>query len=85
MHGNTYSTSKNIKTRNVSDILSELTKFATILHEHNEVIGGIHLETSPTQVTECIGMEIEESDLEICYTSACDPRLNISQSLYITY
>lgn len=32
MHGNTYSTSKNIKTRNVSDILSELTKFATILH-----------------------------------------------------
>ncbi|KAL4441118.1 hypothetical protein ABPG74_002068 [Tetrahymena malaccensis] len=85
MHGNTFSTNQNIKTRSVKDILEELTKFATILHENNENIGGIHLETSPNQVTECLGLEIEDQDLNICYTSACDPRLNISQTLYTTY
>jgi len=45
---------------------------------------GIHLELTPDEVTECLGgsfFEVTENDLERCYTSYCDPRLNFSQSI----
>ena len=60
-----------------------MSTFALILHQNGQRVGGVHLETSPIQVTECVGFGIEETDLHICYTSACDPRLNISQTLSV--
>lgn len=83
MHGNTFTTSNNIKSRDVTHVLTELKTFASILHAHGECVAGVHLETSPYDVTECIGVDIEEHNLHKNYTSACDPRLNLYQTLAV--
>ena len=56
MHGNTYQTPESkIKTRNFDIMLEEVQYFVTILKEHGEVVGGLHLETAPELVTEVVG------------------------------
>lgn len=83
MHGNTFTTSNSMKSREVAHVLTELKTFASILHAHGECVAGVHLETSPYDVTECIGVDIEEHHLNKNYTSACDPRLNLYQTLAV--
>lgn len=85
MHGNTYKTSQGQKTRSFDQILTECLESLRILKEHNEIIGGFHIEASYDDVTECIGGEntVSEEDLSRNYTSLCDPRLNKDQTIEI--
>ncbi|MEU8417333.1 3-deoxy-7-phosphoheptulonate synthase [Amycolatopsis japonica] len=82
MHGNTKKTTTGQKTRVVTEIQAEITRFCRILREHRVHPGGLHLEVSPDPVTECVDTVAELSgalDLDR-YESACDPRLNPEQA-----
>ncbi|MBS0358735.1 MAG: 3-deoxy-7-phosphoheptulonate synthase [Proteobacteria bacterium] len=85
MHGNTQVTEQNIKTRHFSDILCELEKTFQIHHQLNSHLGGVHLELTGENVTECLGgaRGLAEKDLTRAYKSLVDPRLNYEQSLEI--
>ena len=78
MHGNG-KTVQGIKTRYVTDIQKEIRSFFTILKLYNQNPGGIHLEMTPLNVTECISPS-DNNTLEN-YKSLCDPRLNRKQAL----
>jgi 3-deoxy-7-phosphoheptulonate synthase len=78
MHGNTVTTSDGRKTRHLSVILAELTGFFAAVREAGGWPGGVHLETTAEQVTECLSSG--EADLSRRYTTACDPRLNPQQT-----
>ncbi|MFI4920139.1 MAG: class II 3-deoxy-7-phosphoheptulonate synthase [Gammaproteobacteria bacterium] len=83
MHGNTESTSNGLKTRRFENILSEL-EAAFMLHEQlDSHLGGVHLELTGDDVTECTGgaRGLTETDLERAYKSQVDPRLNYEQAL----
>ena len=83
MHGNTQSTSTGIKTRKFDDILAEV-NLAFDLHRANgSRLGGVHLELTGEDVTECLGgaRDLTEKDLERAYRSTVDPRLNYEQAL----
>jgi 3-deoxy-7-phosphoheptulonate synthase len=83
MHGNTFTTHRGQKTRRLQDILAEVRAFFEVLTDCGEWPGGLHLEATPADVTECLGGSgaISEEDLERRYLSACDPRLNGSQTM----
>jgi 3-deoxy-7-phosphoheptulonate synthase len=83
MHGNTESTSNGYKTRPFAAIRSELEQAFEIHAAHGSRLGGVHLELTGENVTECTGgaRELTEADLERAYTSTVDPRLNYEQSL----
>jgi len=85
MHGNTESTSNGYKTRPFAAIRSELEQAFQIHAAHGSRLGGVHLELTGENVTECTGgaRELTEADLERAYTSTVDPRLNYEQSLEI--
>lgn len=87
MHGNTFSTDQGFKTRSFDNILKEIHQFFSIHWSENSIPGGIHLELTGEDVTECVGgaQEIEHHHLENNYKTACDPRLNAQQSLEIAY
>lgn len=88
MHGNTYTAAGGRKTRSFSDLLQELTSFFAIHKGMGTVPGGVHFELTGDDVTECIGgnsSEITVKDLEYCYTTTCDPRLNCTQSLDLAF
>jgi 3-deoxy-7-phosphoheptulonate synthase len=87
MHGNTRSTSTGIKTRQFSDILSELADCLAIHAEEGSYLGGVHLELTGDAVTECTGGSegLGEDDLSLNYTSFCDPRLNEKQALELAF
>jgi 3-deoxy-7-phosphoheptulonate synthase len=88
MHGNTYKTKSGIKTRKFDDILYEVLNFFTIHKKMGSFPGGIHLELTPDNVTECIGGDIDtinENDLNKLYSSQCDPRLNGMQALELAF
>lgn len=87
MHGNTQSTSTGIKTRHFSDIASETRAFIHILHDMGIQAGGIHLEMTGQEVTECTGglQQINPTDLSHGYQTLCDPRLNRTQSLELAF
>jgi len=88
MHANTIKTSKNIKTRNFKAIKDEIVAFFHIHQKMGSIPGGLHLELTGQDITECIGGTIDtinESDLEKNYLSQCDPRLNSNQSLEIAF
>lgn len=82
MHGNTFKTKNNYKTRKLDDITTEITDFVKILKENDVKFAGIHLETSPENIYECLD---ETSDIisDDKYRTLCDPRLNTSQSVRI--
>jgi 3-deoxy-7-phosphoheptulonate synthase len=83
MHGNTQSTGTGIKTRRFDDILHELQQAFEIHRASGSHLGGVHLELTGEDVTECLGgaRELTEKDLERAYRSAVDPRLNYEQAL----
>ena len=87
MHGNTRTTTNGRKTRDVDDITSELMESIDIHQEIGTHLGGIHIELTGEDVTECVGgaSGITESALETNYSSALDPRLNYTQSLELAF
>ena len=87
MHGNTIKASSGYKTRPLSNIISEIEQFFKIHRSEGTYPGGIHLEMTGQDVTECIGglNEITEDDLKSRYHTFCDPRLNASQALELAF
>jgi 3-deoxy-7-phosphoheptulonate synthase len=85
MHGNTESTSNGYKTRRFGNIRSELEQSFELHAAAGTRLGGVHLELTGEDVTECLGgaRELTEIDLERAYRSTVDPRLNYEQALEI--
>ena len=83
MHGNTESTEDGIKTRRFRKIMNEM-ELAFDIHQSNDsLLGGVHLELTGEDVTECTGgaRDLSDNDLKRAYKSTVDPRLNYEQSL----
>jgi len=88
MHGNVEKSPSGYKTRDFNNILSEVEQFFTIHKEMGTVAGGIHLEMTGNNVTECTGSAscaIKDEDLASRYHTQCDPRLNASQALELSF
>jgi 3-deoxy-7-phosphoheptulonate synthase len=87
MHGNTFETANGYKTRQFDDVLDEVRGFFEVHKKLGTHPGGIHIELTGDDVTECLGggNEVSEKDLESRYETACDPRLNHSQSLELAF
>ena len=87
MHGNTYSSSGGLKTRHFNDVIREITGFFDAHASEGTWPGGIHVELTGDDVTECLGgaEDISEDQLNLRYTSTCDPRLNARQSLDLAF
>jgi 3-deoxy-7-phosphoheptulonate synthase len=87
MHGNTFEAPSGYKTRRFADILDETKGFFEVHHRLGTHPGGIHLELTGDDVTECVGGsdEIHIDDLHQRYETVCDPRLNHSQSVELAF
>jgi len=87
MHGNTIKSSNNYKTRPVDSILREMKEFFQVHKAEGTFGGGVHLEMTGKNVTECIGgsFTVTEEDLSSRYHTHCDPRLNADQSLELAF
>ncbi len=87
MHGNTFVASGGQKTRHFDDVLAETAQFFEVHQALGTWPGGIHVELTGDNVTECLGggSRLGEGDLEFNYTSICDPRLNATQSLDMAF
>jgi 3-deoxy-7-phosphoheptulonate synthase len=79
MHGNTM-VRNGTKTRDLTDVITEVTEFRAAAEAEGLHAGGLHLESTPAAVTECLGLGVDEEHLHDCYTSLCDPRLNVPQT-----
>ncbi len=87
MHGNTYTSASGHKTRDFTDICAEIDGFVRAHHAEGTWPGGIHVELTGENVTECIGGadKILDSQLTDRYQTVCDPRLNARQSLDLAF
>ncbi len=87
MHGNTIKSSTNYKTRPVDAILSEMKQFFQVHKAEGTHAGGVHLEMTGKDVTECVGgsFTVTDEDLSSRYHTHCDPRLNADQSLELAF
>lgn len=87
MHGNTQTTASGIKTRRFEDIYSEVEQAFEIHHAMGRQLGGVHIELTGENVTECTGGAngLSEADLARAYESEVDPRLNYEQSLELAF
>ena len=87
MHGNTVKSSEGLKTRDFSALLNETTKAIHILKSKGSHLGGIHLEMTGQNVTECTGglYKLSDKDLHSRYHTHCDPRLNANQALELSF
>ncbi|MGE0741370.1 MAG: class II 3-deoxy-7-phosphoheptulonate synthase [Hyphomonadaceae bacterium] len=87
MHGNTLKTGSGYKTRPFDRILAEVRAFTNILPSEGAYPGGVHVEMTGQQVTECLGgaAEVTEQDLSSRYHTHCDPRLNGQQALDLAF
>jgi 3-deoxy-7-phosphoheptulonate synthase len=87
MHGNTQVTASGIKTRNFEDIYSEVEKAFDIHAAMGQTLGGVHIELTGENVTECVGGSRGpgEEDLARAYESEVDPRLNYEQSMELAF
>ncbi|MDP9116192.1 MAG: 3-deoxy-7-phosphoheptulonate synthase class II [Actinomycetota bacterium] len=87
MHGNTEETLDGTKTRHLDRILDEVDGFFDVHAELGTHPGGLHVELTGDDVTECIGgtADLTAADLGRRYETACDPRLNIEQSLELAF
>ena len=85
MHGNTETTAEGYKTRRFEQILSELKKAFEIHQQMGSYLGGVHLELTGDNVTECVGgaRGLTEADLARAYKTQVDPRLNYEQAMEI--
>ncbi|MBO0847596.1 MAG: 3-deoxy-7-phosphoheptulonate synthase class II [Nocardioides sp.] len=87
MHGNTFESSTGYKTRRFEDVISEVQGFFDVHRSLGTWPGGIHVELTGDDVTECVGggEPVTEIDLNSRYESVCDPRLNRVQSLELAF
>jgi 3-deoxy-7-phosphoheptulonate synthase len=87
MHGNTIKASSGYKTRDFKQILGEVREFFQVHNAEGTYAGGIHIEMTGQNVTECIGgaRPISEAGLADRYHTHCDPRLNADQSLELAF
>ena len=87
MHGNTIESASGYKTRHFDRILAEVRGFFAVHAELGTVAGGIHVELTGDNVTECLGgaEDIVDADLAGRYETACDPRLNTGQSIELAF
>ena len=87
MHGNTFSTENGHKTRHFDDVLKEITGVFEAHEKGGTYPGGVHLELTGDDVTECLGggAQLDAEDLSKRYETMCDPRLNGSQSIDIAF
>ncbi|WP_072688513.1 class II 3-deoxy-7-phosphoheptulonate synthase [Rhodococcus marinonascens] len=87
MHGNTHEASTGYKTRHFDRIVDEVQGFFEVHHGLGTYPGGIHVELTGEDVTECLGgaQDISDVDLSGRYETACDPRLNTQQSLELAF
>lgn len=87
MHGNTYTAPNGRKTRHFDEIVREIGGFVAAHRAENTWPGGIHVELTGANVTECVGGadEIGDADLDNRYETICDPRLNGRQSLDLAF
>ncbi len=87
MHGNTVTTAHGVKTRDFARIVQEVREFFAAHAQEGTLPGGLHVELTGQDVTECRGggQNLGDDDLAERYTTACDPRLNGSQSLELAF
>ena len=87
MHGNTYSSATGFKTRSFDDVVAELDGFFDVHQELGTWPGGVHVELTGDDVTECVGgsVDVREAQLADRYETVCDPRLNRRQSLELAF
>ena len=87
MHGNTFTSVSGRKTRDFDDILAEVTGFFEAHHREGTWPGGLHVELTGEDVTECLGgaEKILDSNLDDRYETVCDPRLNARQSIDLAF
>ena len=87
MHGNTIKASNGYKTRPLDSILTEVKQFIDIHESEGTYVGGVHIEMTGQNVTECTGgaQKISDQDLSHRYHTHCDPRLNANQALELAF
>ncbi|MBD3786172.1 MAG: 3-deoxy-7-phosphoheptulonate synthase class II [Sphingomonadales bacterium] len=87
MHGNTIKSASGFKTRPFDSVLREVREFFAIHKSEGTIPGGVHFEMTGKDVTECTGgvRAVSDEDLSSRYHTACDPRLNASQSLELAF
>jgi 3-deoxy-7-phosphoheptulonate synthase len=87
MHGNTYEAPDGLKTRRFDDVIDEVRGYFEVHRALGTHPGGLHMELTGDDVTECIGGSggLVETDLPMRYQTACDPRLNHQQSLELAF
>ncbi|MCA9134476.1 MAG: 3-deoxy-7-phosphoheptulonate synthase, partial [Planctomycetales bacterium] len=87
MHGNTLATNSGHKTRRFDDVLEELRSSFAVHRSLGSRLGGVHLELTGENVTECLGgaSGLTEDDLHTAYNTTCDPRLNYEQAMEIAF
>jgi len=87
MHGNTHSTASGVKTRNFEDIHGEVEQAFDIHAAMGQTLGGVHIEVTGENVTECVGGSHgpSEADLARAYESEVDPRLNYDQTMELSF
>ena len=87
MHGNTIKSSTGYKTRPFESVLREVREFFEIHNSEGTIPGGVHFEMTGQDVTECTGgvRAVTDENLSDRYHTACDPRLNASQSLELAF
>ncbi len=87
MHGNTVTGPGGRKTRHFDNVLTEIREFFATCRSEGAWPGGVHVELTGDNVTECLGGtdEVLDHHLELRYTTTCDPRLNASQSLDLAF
>jgi 3-deoxy-7-phosphoheptulonate synthase len=87
MHGNTYTSESGRKTRHFESVIGEIEGFVRAHRAEGTWPGGIHVELTGEDVTECIGGadDVQDADLDHRYETVCDPRLNGRQSLELAF
>jgi 3-deoxy-7-phosphoheptulonate synthase len=87
MHANVFTTASGVKTRSFEAIMAEIVAFFSVCRAEGVWPGGIHIEFTGEDVTECLGgsAEVLEEELTVRYESLCDPRLNARQSLDLAF
>ncbi len=87
MHGNTFTSDSGHKTRHFDDVLAEVSGFFEAHRKVGTWPGGIHVELTGDDVTECLGgaAEINDADLGKRYETMCDPRLNARQGVDLAF
>jgi 3-deoxy-7-phosphoheptulonate synthase len=88
MHGNTVTTPNGFKTRHFDDVIDEVRGFFEVHHALGTYPGGVHVELTGDDVTECLGGAHDIGDADLAggrYETACDPRLNTTQAIELAF